>query len=423
MSLDPALSLWRKSPFNLLPNPDAEHDATYPAELQDIFSQADCEAAQTEIQGWPEYRTSNLVKLPGLARTLNLADISFKDESERFSLGSFKALGGAYAVLKLLQRLLHENFGFESSSEDLRRGQHKELIRNITVTTATDGNHGRSVAWGAQLFGCKAVIFVPRSCSKARIAAISELGADAIQTKLNYDDTVRYCADIAKTRNYHVISDTSWEGYRLVPGQVMHGYSVIAREIFIQYFKRPFREAVPPSHIFIQAGVGGMAAAITGYLWQLLGARRPRIIIVEPENAACLYASAAAGGPTRASGDKETGEVHTIMAGLDCGEVSPLAWEILVRGADAFMTIPDSVTGPTMKLLANPPFTDPPLVAGESSIAGLAALMMVASHEDCRDILHLTADSRVLLINSEGAMDQELYKTLLEQQRNNEDII
>ncbi|WP_020591125.1 diaminopropionate ammonia-lyase [Kiloniella laminariae] len=423
MPLDPALSLWRKSPFSLLPNPDAEHNAPYPAELQDIFSQAGCEAAQAEIQSWPGYQISNLIQLPGLAETLNLADISFKNESERFSLGSFKALGGAYAVLKLLQRLLHENGGFESSAEDLRRGQHKELVREITVTTATDGNHGRSVAWGAQLFGCKAIIFVPRSCSKARIAAITEFGAEVIQTELNYDDTVRHCADTARAGNYHVISDTSWEGYHLIPGQVMHGYSVIAREIFIQYFKRPFREAVPPSHIFIQAGVGGMAAAITGYLWQLLGPRRPRIIIVEPENAACLYASAAAGVPTRASGDKKTGEVHTIMAGLDCGEVSPLAWKILFRGADAFITIPDNVTGPTMRLLANPPFSDPVLVAGESSIAGLAALMMVATHEDSRDILHLSADSRILLINSEGAMDQERYKTLLEQQNNNEDII
>ncbi len=411
--MDRSLTLWKKSQFNLLPNPDASRILRYTDDLRAIISKENCHEAHQEIRSWPDYKISELISLPKLAETLNFVDISFKDESNRFNLGSFKSLGGAYAVFRHVQRVVEEKTDKEIGSDTLRSGKYQEFTSQITVTTATDGNHGRSVAWGAQLFGCSAVIYVPASCSQERIAAIEEFGAHVIQSDLNYDDTVRLCAENAHKEGHQVISDTSWENYTGIPTQVMRGYSLIAAEAIVEYFTRSFREAIPPSHIFIQAGVGGMAAAISGYLWDLMDEKRPTIIIVEPENAACLFASAAEGALTKASGDKETGEIHTIMAGLDCGEASPIAWKILSKGADFFMTIPDDITGPTMQLLAKSPFSDPALVAGESSVAGLAALLMTASHNESRRTLGLSPDSRILLINSEGAMDKALYQELV----------
>ncbi len=406
-------STWKRSQFSLLPNPDVSRSLTYGEDLNHILSKESSQEALHEIAHWPEYKISPLISLPGLAKELNLVDISFKDESKRFNLGSFKALGGAYAVFLFLKSTIKEKLGIEIGSDDLRKATYRDITSELTVTTATDGNHGRSVAWGAQIFGCKAVIYVPASCSPSRIAAIEELGATVIQTSLDYDETVEHCAREAEKQNAQIISDTSWDDYSEIPAQIMQGYSIIAEEALKEYFTRPFRQAIPPSHIFLQAGVGGLAAAMTGYFWAHLGERRPKIIIVEPETAACLYASAVEGTLTKASGDKETGKIHTIMAGLDCGEASPVAWEILSHGADFFMTIPDAITGPTMKLIARSPFNDPALEAGESSIAGLAALIMTATHEDTREVLGLSPDSRILLINSEGIMDQSLYQELV----------
>ena len=411
--MDRYFSIWKRSQFNLLPNPDASRSLTYGEELEHILSKESCQKAYDEIKAWPEYQISPLVSLSNLSKKLNLVDISFKDESERFNLGSFKALGGAYAVSRFLKTFIEKTKEIAINSDDLRKGIYRDITSELTVATATDGNHGRSVAWGAQIFGCNAIIYVPASCSQSRIEAIEEYGATVLQMPLGYDETVRHCMKEAEENNYQIISDTSWDDYHEIPAQIMQGYSIIAEETLKEYFTRPFRQAIPPSHIFIQAGVGGLAAALTGYFWAHLGERRPKIVIVEPENAACLYASAAEGKLTRASGDKETGNVHTIMAGLDCGETSPIAWEILSRGADFFITIPDAITGPTMKLIAESPFDDPALKAGESSIAGLAALIMTATHEDTREVLGLSPDSRILLINSEGIMDQSLFQKLV----------
>ncbi len=417
--MDTALSPWKRSQFNLLPNPDADPKLAYSDGLREIISRESCQEAHLEIESWPGYEVSDLISLSGLARVLNLVDISFKDESKRFNLGSFKSLGGAYAVFQHLKSVVEKTKDHEISSQELRSGNYSDLTSVITVTTATDGNHGRSVAWGANVFGCKAIIYVPSSCSQERIEAIKKYGAEVIQSDLDYDDTVRLCADISTKEGHQVISDTSWTDYTKIPAQIMQGYSLIAKESMVEYFERSFRTAILPSHIFIQAGVGGLAAAITGYLWDRLGEQRPKIVIVEPENAACLYASAAEGTLTKASGDRETGDVHTIMAGLDCGETSPIAWKILSKGADFFMTIPDDITGTTMRLLAKSPFSDPTITAGESSIAGLAALIMVATHEDSRDTLGLSPDSRILLMNTEGAMDKALYQKLVVEDQNN----
>ncbi len=329
------------------------------------------------IQTWPGYQPTPLRNLTRIAADCRINRVWYKDEAARFGIGSFKALGGAYAVWRVLQ-----------AAKD-----------PVTVTTATDGNHGRAVAWGAQMFGCRAVIFIPKSCSVERERAIARLGAEVVRTSLGYDDTVRECARVAQTKGYQVVSDTSWPGYTEIPRMVMQGYTVMVQEAIEQM--APER----PTHIFVQAGVGGLAAAVCAYMWDAFKSDRPEFVVVEPQGAACLFASAEA-GELRAAPEP----VHTIMAGLECGEPSPLAWEVLSIGADAFLTIPDDLTAPCMRLLQA---GDPPVIAGESAIAGLGGLICAAGDSILRDALKLTETSRALLFGTEGATDPVLFQALI----------
>jgi diaminopropionate ammonia-lyase len=349
--------------------------APYGVRERAAHSLAGFELAKTEITAWPGYEPTPLVNLRGLAHALGIAAVHYKDEAGRFGLGSFKALGGAYGVQSIV-------------------GVHG---RGITVTTATDGNHGRSVAWGAQMFGCRAVIYVPVQCSVPRERAIARYGAEVVRTDAGYDETVRRCAADAARHGRFVVSDTSWPGYEEVPRTVTHGYAVMVDEALSQ------ADAVP-THVFVQGGVGALAAAVAGHLWERLGPDRPRVIVVEPETAACLMESAKAGHAAAIAGD-----AVSVMAGLACGEASPLAWDVLDRGAFAFMTVADDVTAPCMRLLANSPYGDPAIIAGESAVAGLAGLMAAVGDVEARVTLGLDADSRVLLIGSEGATDPEIY--------------
>jgi diaminopropionate ammonia-lyase len=359
-------------------------------------------AACAEIACWPGYALTPLCALRGLARTVGVGAIWYKDEGYRFGLGSFKALGGAYAVLRALQSEVATRRGRIPSSSDLRGTAFRQITEAVTVTTATDGNHGRSVAWGAQMFGCRSVVYVPASCSAARAAAICSYGAQVVRTETAYDGAVRQCAEDARRFGRVVISDTAWNGYTEVPRTVMHGYTLAAKETAEQ-----FPAGVVPTHVFIQAGCGGFAAAAFSCL-QAQMASKPRFIVVEPETAACVYASAHAGKLAPAEGN-----VHSIMAGLDCGEASLVAWRILSRGADAFMTVPDSVTAQCMRLLAFAPYGDRPIVAGESAIAGLAALLLANRDAQTRAALGLSSESIVLLFGSEGATDPEIYERIV----------
>lgn len=337
-------------------------------------------AAREEIASWPGYAETPLFPLPGLARALGISSLHYKDESGRFGLGSFKALGGPYAVLGELRR----------------RGRPNA----ITVTTATDGNHGRAVAWGAKMFGCRAVIYIPAVCSPARESAIAALGAEVVRCDGGYDAAVRRCAADAATTGRVLISDTSWDGYTEIPREVMRGYTVMAEEVLSR---------MPgPSHTFLQGGVGAFPAAVCGHYRDRLGANCPRIVVVEPDGAACLFASAGAG---RVSAAPEP--VYSVMAGLNCGEASPVAWEVLDRGAFAFMTVPDDSTAFCMRLLADAPFDDPSIVAGESAIAGLAALIGACGDDQIRYDLGLGAESRVLLFGTEGATDPDIYEEMV----------
>lgn len=388
-------------PHRLIANPRAAGpDAPYGPAQQAVLNQAAFAAARDEIRQWPGYAPTPLVALPGLARDLGLGAVWYKDESGRFGLGSFKALGGAYAVFRLLAREVAARTGEPVGAADLAAGRHRDIVSGITVTCATDGNHGRSVAWGARTFGCRCVIYIHETVSEGRRDAIAAFGAEVVRTPGNYDDSVRRAAEDAANNGWFVVSDTSYEGYVDVPRDVMQGYALMADEAMAQL---PAGER--PTHCFVQAGVGGLAAAICGHFWERWGAGRPRFVVVEPEKAACLFASAEAGRPT-----VFPGALDTIMAGLACGEVSLIAWAVLDTGADAFMTVPDAAAVTAMKALAA---GTPPVVAGESGVGGLAGLMAAVGDPDARRALGLDAGSRVLLFGSEGDTDPALYAELV----------
>ncbi|QDF95420.1 diaminopropionate ammonia-lyase [Azoarcus sp. DD4] len=375
----------------------------YPDRLKPILSLAAHAEAMTEIADWPGYAPTPLIALPGLARAAGVGAIHYKQEAGRFGLGSFKALGGAYAVLRLLKKEIARRSGQQASSRDLLEGRFRDIVGNITVACATDGNHGRSVAWGAQMFGCQCVIYIHATVSEGRRAAIARYGAEVVRTAGNYDDAVRAADAAAKENGWFIVSDTSYPGYTDVPRDVMQGYSVMVEEAL-----RQWPEAAPPTHVFVQGGVGGFAAAVCAQMWERLGDARGRLVLVEPDKAACLYASALAGAPTAVHGD-----LDTLMAGLACGEVSLIAWDVLEAGAADFLTVPDSSAVTCMRLLADAPYGDTPVVAGESAVAGLAGMLMAAARPDTAAALGLGPDSRVLFFGSEGATDPALYEQLV----------
>lgn len=382
-------------------NPRRSRDEAYGARRSEILGAGALAQAERELSTWQGYAPTPLHALPALARELGVQSLHYKDEGSRFGLGSFKALGGAYAVARLLCRELGARLGRTLDTRDLQRPDMRALSAGITVTCATDGNHGRSVAWGAQLFGCACVIYVHATVSAGRAEAIAAYGAQVVRTPGNYDDAVRRADADAREQGRFVISDTSYPGYMDVPRDVMQGYQLMVREAAAQIGARP-------THIFVQAGVGGLAAAVCGYFWERDGAARPQFIVVEPERAACLLESARA-GELRAV----EGELDTLMAGLACGEVSLLAWEILEKGADAFCAIPDAAAVDCMRLLAHPLAGDRAIVAGESAVAGVAAAIAALQSPQARAQLGLGADSRILFFGSEAATDPALYAQLV----------
>lgn len=373
--------------------------APYGDRQRNVLNRESFREAAELISRWPGYGVTPLHDLPGLAAAAGIERLSYKDESGRFGLGSFKALGGAYAVWRQLQRVADAKGEAAPTAADAQSGR----FADVTVTCATDGNHGRSVAWGAQTFGCRCVIYVHETVSQGRCDAIARYGAEIRTVPGTYDAAVRRAAADAAANGWTVISDTSYPGYTDIPRDVMQGYTLMADEALHQL---P-RDAAP-THVFLQAGVGGLAAAVCAHLWETLGGARPRFIVVEPDRAACLYASVAAGTPVSVEGD-----LDTLMAGLACGEPSLLAWEILEEGADDFMTVTDEAAVDCMRILARGTRGDPSLVAGESAVAGLAALLCAAAQPDLRNALRLTPQSRVLLFGSEGATDAEVYAQLV----------
>jgi diaminopropionate ammonia-lyase len=390
--------------FDLVLNPLAEPAAPYGTEQQAVLDGPGFEAARRTITSWPGYAVTPLVELPGLAGHAGVARLAYKDEAGRFGLGSFKALGGAYAVARLLCRRVAAATGAgEVRPEDLGDPRYRDIVAGITVSCATDGNHGRSVAWGAQTFGCRCVIFIHETVSQGRKAAIEAFGAEVRRTSGNYDDSVRLAQETADREGWFIVSDTSYEGYMDIPRDVMQGYTVMAAEALEQW-----GPGAPPSHLFLQTGVGGMAAAVLAQIWQSLDGPRPITVLADPKSAACWLESLRVGTPVAIGGDLET-----IMAGLSCGEVSLLAWKILKTGGDAVIAVDDAAAADCMRALAESRYGDRPLVAGESAVAGLAAVLAVSRDDAARARIGLDGDSRVLLFGTEGATDPEVYREIV----------
>lgn len=359
----------------LIVNPALDRSRPYGADERAILSLEGAATASAAIRAWDGYRPTPLHRLDAIARDNGIGTLLYKDEGKRFGLKSFKAMGGAYAVERLVAA----------------RGS----ADGLTVTCATDGNHGRAVAWGARRLGVRAVIYVHATVSPGRVMAIESFGAEVRRVPGHYDDAVRASAVAAAENGWTIVSDTSWPGYDLIPRDVMQGYAVLALEA---------EAAGPaPSHIFVQGGVGGLAAGILSYHWEKAGAARPVIVVVEPDTAGCLFASALAGGWTAVGGD-----LDTIMAGLACGEPSRLAWSLLGPGADAFVTIPDARAAEAMRLMATQG-----VAAGESGVAGLAGFLSLAGDAAARAALGLDANSTVLCFGTEGATDPDIYRAIV----------
>jgi len=374
----------------------------YPDVLSSILSLQDSAEAYQIISQWKGYAVTPLHSLPHLAHHFGIGRISYKDEGSRLGLGSFKALGGAYGVLKFLQAELSEKMGKDIALKDLLGGRYHDLTKDIMVTTATDGNHGRSVAWGARLLGCPCRVYIHKEVSVGRKKAMEAFGAEVVQIDGNYDASVHLAAQEAEAYGWNIISDTSYEGYMDIPRHILAGYTVMAEEILNQ-----LGEDIP-THVFLQGGVGGLASAVAAHFWKRLGEDYPRIIVVEPATAPCLMASAVAGKPSAVHVTEET-----MMAGLSCGEVSLLSWDILEQATDDFITISDDRVPHMMRVLSRGSNGDPVIIAGESAVAGLAALDMAKDKPDVMSALGLGLNSHVLIIGTEGATDPEIYERIM----------
>jgi len=356
----------------------------------------------------PGYQISPLKSLPRLAAMLGLGGIWVKDESFRLSLSSFKVLGGSYAIYSFVKEAL----GAESLDIFSDEGMNlvREQLGEMTFAAATDGNHGRGVAWSATRLGFKSVIYVHENTSLPRIRAIESNGARVVVIKGTYDDAVRQVNEDAQRNGWQVISDTSWPGYEDVPRWVMQGYTTMFSEAQEQLAAQGI---IKPTHVLVQAGVGSLAAATLGFYSQLFGAGRPKSVVVEPDKAACLYLSAEIGdGEPHSFG----GDLDTIMAGLACGDPNPQAWKVLWDTTDVFVKCPDYVAAKGMRVYGVPLAGDPFVVSGESGAATLGALTFIMQRPECaplRESLGLDSRSEVLLINSEGNTDPDEFRKVV----------
>ncbi len=357
-------------------------------------------------RGIPGYAPTALHSLPGLADAAGIQGIYVKDESTRFRLNSFKSLGATFAVACLLKKRL----GLPSLSyESLVSAEVQPLLSGLTLITATDGNHGRGVAFTAKALGMHAVVYLPRGTVPERLQNIRALGADASILDLSYDECVEKAAQDARDHGWLLIQDTSFDGYEEVPRLIMQGYTTIGAEILSQLGD------ICPTHIFLQAGVGSMAAAMTAFFHQAFPGREPVIVIVEPEKADCLFQTAKAND---GSLHCITSEMNTIMAGLACGVPCSIAADILLSHADYFAAIPDGIAATGMRILANPLPGDPSIVSGESGASAFGTLMALLRNTDphsirLRNMLGLSSGSRVLVLSTEGATDRENYRRIL----------
>ena len=377
------------------------------------FGMEEAKKARAFHQSFPEYAPTPLVSLDALSEILGVKSIHIKDESYRFGLNAFKGLGGSYCIGNYVAKKLGmkiEDLTYDYlTSEEVR-----EKLGTLTFITATDGNHGRGIAWTANRLGQSCVVLMPKGSAAERLENIRALGAESWITDVNYDDTVRIANELAEKNGWVMVQDTAWEGYEEIPGWIMQGYTTMGCEIAEQLEENG--DAVVPTHIFLQAGVGAMAGAMTGFFsdhYDQLGEKAPKIVIVEPDKADCIYKTAAANDGTLHA---VTGDLDSIMAGLCCGEACTIGWNELEKRADAFISMPDEIAARGMRILGNPTGTDVRVISGESGAAGLgfaATVLMNENLAELKELLGLDADSRILCISTEGATDVAGYRKIV----------
>lgn len=380
--------------------------AVYPPELRNIMSVERAEEGRKWLSTWDGINrgATPLFDLPDLAKQMGVGKIFVKDEAARSILGSFKALGAPIALARLIMRLWQED---KMDPTILLSGGYKKALEGFTVISATDGNHGKGLAAAARSIGCRCVIVLHANVSGEREKAIADFGAEIVRITGNYDESVNEAARQAEQNGWYVVSDTSYDGYEDIPRDVMQGYGTVAAEI-VEAFQNVPDAGSPFTHIFLQGGVGGLAAGIMSFLWEVYGADRPTVVVVEPQQADCLYQSAINGKASNA-----TGTVDSVMAGLACGETSPLAWRFLKTTADYFMLISDEDAVDAMRILATGSSADAPIVAGESGAAGFAGLAVLRKNQELAKKVGLNENSRILVINTEGATAPAVYEQLV----------
>jgi diaminopropionate ammonia-lyase len=375
----------------------------------EFLSKQEINKAKNFHMSFPGYEKTPLRSLNHLAELLGVAGVYVKDESYRFGLNAFKVLGGSYAMARYMAEKLQTDIS-ELPFEKITSQAIRKQLGDVTFATTTDGNHGRGVAWTARQLGQKSVVYMPKGSALRRLENIRAEGAEAKITDYNYDDAVRMIAEESKEKGWIMVQDTAWEGYEDIPTWIMQGYGTMAAESLEQLNEMGIQK---PTHIFVQAGVGSLAAAVQGYFASVFDEARPKTVIVEADQADCLYKSAKAGdGKARSVG----GDMATIMAGLACGEPNTIGWNVLRDYSEMFMSCPDWVAAKGMRVLANPLGSDCKVVSGESGAVTTGALNELMQDEQlkqAREALGLNKDSIVLLFSTEGDTDPDKYRSIV----------
>lgn len=370
------------------------------------FGPAEAAKALAFHESFPEYEVTPLGDLQNLAAELGVASIHVKDESYRFGLNAFKVLGGSYTIGNYIAEQLGVDIT-ELNYEKIVSPEVHEKLGDLTFVTATDGNHGRGIAWTANRLHQKSVVYMPKGSSTERLHNIQALGSNASITELNYDDAVRFAMEQAGKNGWVLAQDTAWEGYEKIPGWIMQGYTTMAMEAVKQMKEER------PTHIFLQAGVGAMSGALTGFFAELYGENKPIITIVEPNKADCLFRTAEANDGKL---HNVTGEMDSIMAGLCCGEPCTIGWDVLKQHADYFLSIPDYVAAKGMRILGNPIGNDTRIISGESgasTLGAVAEIMQNPALREMREMLQLDGHAKILCFSTEGDTDRKNYRRIV----------
>ena len=369
--------------------------------LSEKFNLGTAERVHSFHKTFPGYQPTPLIELTNLSKTLNVNKIWLKDESKRFGLNAFKVLGASYAIAKII----FNKFGFNDeklSYSIFRSPEIADKVKELSFVTATDGNHGRGVAWTAQQIGCKAVVYMPKGTTQIRLENIKSLGADVLIINGNYDDAVNLAKTNAEKFGWILVQDSSWEGYENIPMMIMQGYLTLMGEIFEQ-----LKDEIP-THVFVQCGVGSLPAAVIGYFVEKYGKQKPVFSVVEPEDSGCMYESVSSGKIITIQN-----EMKTIMAGLACGTPSKLAFDLLINYSDFFIKCSDEITIEGMKILGSGKFGDPKIISGESGAVTTGLVYHLLLEDKYKEQLNLDSESKILLISTEGNTDPDMYNKIL----------